>query len=94
MASPHQDNTPPQLPEIGNEVISYSNFSGERIPIYWGPNQEIGVDDVYNEPTGWIDNAPLQVPRAGRFILVSCDYCSVVSLRQNYTEVEVEDPQN
>jgi hypothetical protein len=63
----NQPNQPPKTKKPPGLVIDYS-FDETRLPIFWGPNQVIKEDGVYQKPTGWKDFKPLTVPNIVRFL--------------------------
>jgi hypothetical protein len=63
MNKPNQ--VPRRLPDK-RKVIQYK--FPRTAPIFWGPGQKIKEDNVYVEPSDWIDNETLIPPKVVRFI--------------------------
>jgi hypothetical protein len=54
-------NSPP------NVLVSFTNFENQRLPIYWGPDQD--TTDSYQPPlvNNWNLQIQLRIPKMGRF---------------------------
>jgi hypothetical protein len=58
---------PPENEKTNGLILDY-NFTENRLPVFWGPDQVIREDGIYHKPTGWVDNRPLIIPKVARFI--------------------------